>query len=248
MYISSSDNSYKNMCIHNCKHILYVYNVRELVDHLPKAVHKCPFYSAITLHKDLFFKLPEMKHSPRTGMYNATSQPAALSIVSADKMWECFGEESSERILVVQTVPQTRCCVWPCCSNLGTMREPLLHTDTQRPSEVAVHAAWWKCWKPAPPDGQGGRIQWPSRFNKRDLERCDHIGESFSKTLQSALIPSNYSKNTPLALPAGIRSLGKVTFIHFHRKEPWSSASPLRWDLPPALLAALSIPSAPLAP
>lgn len=51
-----------------------------------------------------------------------------------EHMRECFGEESSERILVVQMVPQAACCVWPPCSNLQAMREPLLLIDTQRPS------------------------------------------------------------------------------------------------------------------
>ena len=44
-----------------------------------------------------------------------------------EQMWECCREE---RILVVQTVPQASCCVWPPCSDLYTMREPLLLADT----------------------------------------------------------------------------------------------------------------------
>ncbi len=42
-------------------------------------------------------------------------------------------------------------------------------------------------------------------------------------------------------------TLGKVTFIHFHVKEPPSLASPLHWDPPEALPATLPILSAPLA-
>lgn len=82
---------------------------------------------------------------------------------------------------------------------------------------------------------------------KWDLRPCAHIGKSCSQTRQSLEMPPRYSKNTPPAVPVRTHTPGKVTFIHFHKKEPWSSALPLHWDLPPALLATLSIRSSPLA-
>lgn len=64
---------------------------------------------------------------------------------------------------------------------------------------------------------------------------------------QSQEIPSCYGKDKPPVVPVRTLTLGIVTFINFHQKEPWSSASPLHWDPPAALPVTLPILSAPLA-
>lgn len=155
--------------------------------------------------------------------------------MSASKC-ESFREESSERILVVQTVPQALCCV---CCNLQTMREPMLISDTQKP--LWVYTAWWKCWKPAPLNGQRGHIQWPKLVQVGPQALCPYRKILFSKTTESLETPLHYIMNTPPAVPLRTHTMGKITFIHFHKKEPWISASFLLQDPPPALPAALSI-------
>lgn len=121
------------------------------------------------------------------------------------------------------------------------MNELLLLIDTQRPSGVAVYAAWWKCWKPAPLDGQWGHIQWPPLLQVGPQALCLYRKMVFSKTATSLEISSCYSKNTPPVVPVQTLTLGKVTFINFHEKEPWSSASPPHWDPPPVCHTAFSV-------
>lgn len=105
----------------------------------------------------------------------------------------------------------------------------------KKPSGAAINTVWWKFWKPATLDGQRGHIQWPPLLQMGPQTLCSYTKILFSKTAECLEKPSWNSKNTPPAVPVRTHTPGKVTFIHCHKKEPWSSPLPLRWDLPPAL-------------
>lgn len=128
----------------------YPSNMWTHTQHAPEAVHDLPACSASVVHGG------GSSFRECTVCYSSTDQ--CLNHCEVQQMILAFGKKAGNGHL-----ESRRCHRPPDASglHLQTVRELLLPVGTLGPSGVATHAAWWKCWKPAPLGGQPGRIQCP---------------------------------------------------------------------------------------